>query len=331
MLIYVDPQSKTAARLGGIRLKDFGLDERAFQSILFDNLDRLLPDDELFLIMQSRRWREEPDLMALDSNGSLYIFELKVWESTNENLLQVLRYGQLFGSYKYEDLNRLYQSFNRGTKSLIESMYAKFGVEINEEDFNNNQKFIVMVNGLDIKTREAIKYWRGAGLDVRPWVYRVYNHSNSEMLLELNPFRVEDDPYEDVLQGYYILNTNYNNDPIDHDYMIQTKRAAAFFAPWKRKIDRLNKGDIVFLYRSGLGIVAFGKASGKVEKKDYHNDPNFDKEEHYMNLYNFVLIDPVVSASEAKAVTGANIIFRQTMFGLDNNSGKNLLHYIKTR
>jgi hypothetical protein len=30
--------------------------------------------------MQSRRWREEPDLMAIDKNGSLFIFELKAWE-----------------------------------------------------------------------------------------------------------------------------------------------------------------------------------------------------------------------------------------------------------
>lgn len=48
--------------------------------------------------MQPRKWQEKPDLMALDREGNLYIFEIKVWESRNENLLQILRYGQLFGA-----------------------------------------------------------------------------------------------------------------------------------------------------------------------------------------------------------------------------------------
>ncbi len=57
-----------------------GLDERALQTILFRTLDRLFLDDELILLMQSRSWQEEPDLMAIDKNGFFYIFELKAWE-----------------------------------------------------------------------------------------------------------------------------------------------------------------------------------------------------------------------------------------------------------
>jgi len=49
------------------------MDERALQDILFKSLDRLFPDDELILLMQSRAWQEEPDLMAVDKRGDLYI------------------------------------------------------------------------------------------------------------------------------------------------------------------------------------------------------------------------------------------------------------------
>ncbi|HHQ4654212.1 TPA: hypothetical protein ACSPZZ_003471, partial [Aeromonas hydrophila] len=84
------------------RLIDFHIDERKFQDILFRSLDRLFPDDELIMLMQSQRWREEPDLMALDKNANLYIFELKAWESIQENILQVLRYGQLYGDADLE-------------------------------------------------------------------------------------------------------------------------------------------------------------------------------------------------------------------------------------
>jgi hypothetical protein len=90
MLLRIEPTSRHAVRVVGERLKTFGLDERGLQDVLFRSLDRLLPDEELLLVSQSRRWQEEPDLLALDEHGQLYIFEIKVWESHPESLLQAL-------------------------------------------------------------------------------------------------------------------------------------------------------------------------------------------------------------------------------------------------
>lgn len=71
-------------------------------------------------IFKERKFQEEPDIMALDTNGNLYIFELKRWQAKEENLLQVLRYGQLFGNSSYEDLNNMYKSFTeRNDVSLL--------------------------------------------------------------------------------------------------------------------------------------------------------------------------------------------------------------------
>lgn len=70
MLLRVNPYSRSATRIRGQRLRDFDLDERAFQGILFRNLDRLLPDEELLLIRQSSNWQEEPDLLAIDKQGT---------------------------------------------------------------------------------------------------------------------------------------------------------------------------------------------------------------------------------------------------------------------
>lgn len=109
MLLTINTKTHFAERKRTDRLQSFGLDELGLQDILFKSLDRLFPDDELVLLMQSRRWQEEPDLMAVDKDGHLYIFELKAWESHSENLLQVLRYGQIYGSSKYADLDELYK------------------------------------------------------------------------------------------------------------------------------------------------------------------------------------------------------------------------------
>src|SRR3712207_1131625 len=129
-----------------------------------------------------------------------------------------------------------------------------------------------MTNGLDTGTREAIRYWRKRKLDIRPWIYRIYKGASGEMLLDLNAFRSEDDPFEDVEEGYFILNTNYSNDPRDDAEMLRERKAAAFFAPWKHKIARLQRGNWVFLYRSGAGIVGYGTANGQLQKRPYQGN-----------------------------------------------------------
>src|SRR4051812_13781315 len=130
MLLRVDPSTRAAERVAGSPLKQFGLDERRLQDILFRSLDRLIGEDELLLLMQSRRWQEEPDLLALDREGSLYIFEIKVWESRHENLLQVLRYGQLNGTLDYDGLDEIWRRTASSDRPLNEVHRAKFDVEL---------------------------------------------------------------------------------------------------------------------------------------------------------------------------------------------------------
>jgi hypothetical protein len=324
MLLKVDLKAKHATRVRGSKLKDFGLDERAFQDILFRSLDRLIPDDELLLLMQSRRGPEEPDLMALDKDGKLYIFELKAWEARSENLLQVLRYGQLFGNHKYDNLEKLYQLHHKSNKALNSIHEARFELTIEKEKFNSCQVFVVITNGIDFKTREAVKYWRSQGLDVRPWIYRVYKDSLGGMSIEISSFSIEDNPYEDLAEGYYILNTNIRNSKKDHDSMLHEKIAAAYFAPPKHKIENLSKGDIVFLYQSGVGIIAVGRAADKLNKRAYQGNSQYPDDEYYRRLNQFHRLSTTITASEIKNITGVNHRFMSTMFGLDADSGKSL-------
>jgi hypothetical protein len=331
MLLTFNKSNNNIAKIRTCRLSDFNIDERKLQDILFQSLDRLFPDDELIMLMQSRRWQEEPDIMAIDKHGHLFIFELKAWESRPENILQVLRYGQLFGSSDYQDLNILFKKFTSESMELRKAFTDKFGNVLNEADFNKKQIFIVLTNGLDYRTREAIKYWRTCNLDIRPWVYRVYKGHDNEVQIEISPFRVDDNPYEDIAEGYYILNTNYKNDHVDHDDMLLNKKAAAYFEPWKYKIARLSKGDIVFLYQSGVGIVAFGEASGKLEKHPFHGEAKHADEEYCMQLKNFINIMPALTAAEIKRITTVDYVFMGTMFGVDFENGKKIKDCLLTR
>jgi hypothetical protein len=335
MLLRVDRETRAAKRVTGVPLKKFGLDERGLQDILFRSLDRLIGDDELLLLMQSRHWQEEPDLMAIDRDGKLYIFEIKVWEARQENLLQVLRYGQINGALDYEGLERIWQRSLGGAERLLADAHeAKFDVKLPREDYNRSQVFVVLTNGLDVETRQAIRYWRKT-LDVRPWVYRAYEF-DGQLLLEISPFRTADDPLEDQAEsdgdGFYILNTNRRNDPQDDEAMLVDKKAAAYFGPWKFKIARLKKGDCVFLYRSGVGIVAAGRASGKLKKAAYHGQPEHRDEEYSMGLDDFIHVTPPLTAAEVKEISGnSGLVFRQTMFSLDHDAGRKLYQAVRER
>ncbi len=106
--------------------------------------------------------------------------------------------------------------------------------------------------------------------------------------------------------------------------MIENKKAAAFFEPWKFKIENINKGDKVFLYRSGTGIIAKGIGTGIIDKLPFRGDLKYSNEEYSMKLSKFKIYEKPISASEIKKIAGVDYRFMQTMFSIDSETGKKL-------
>ncbi|MDF9618193.1 hypothetical protein P5705_11115 [Pseudomonas entomophila] len=127
-------------------------------------------------------------------------------------------------------------------------------------------------------------------------------------------------PRDDGNQFHYVLNTNKANSSEDHDAMLSEEIAAAFEDGYKEKIDRLKKDDIVFLYESGKGIVAFGLANGKTEERDHFGVAGKTR---YQRLYGFERLEKPISAKDICQRLGRNIKFAQTLTYLSD--GKKLL------
>ena len=81
-------------------------------------------------------------MLAIDKQGNLYIFEIKVWESESENILQALRYGQIFGTYDYEGLNHLFGQFDKSGRSMADAHSAAFGIDLEKIQFNRKQVLV---------------------------------------------------------------------------------------------------------------------------------------------------------------------------------------------
>ena len=125
---------------------------------------------------------------------------------------------------------------------------------------------------------------------------------------------------------YFLLNTNKVNDIDDHDFMLKNQVAAAFEDGYKEKIAKFKKGDWVFLYESGQGIIAFGQASGRLEKA-----PHYGREDktYYQRLEGFTRLSKAIKASEIKRILNRSFPFAQTLAQITD--GEKLLLEVQKR
>ncbi len=329
MLFYLDKAKPTSlSPLRGTTLQKLGWKEKDLETLVVQHIDRVVQESQLFVVHRERSYQEEPDIMALDRDGRLHIFELKRWGADQENLLQVLRYGQRFGQHDYAQLDYLFKRYAArvgaaGTPPDMADAHAKwFDLEssLPRERFNREQAFVVMTNGLDRATRDAIAYWNGKGLPVRPLVYRVYETRGKDIVFEVEPYGTSPDTVEadDLAKGLVVVNTNVTYMAGAWREMIDEGKAAAYYDR-KSAVDRITKGDAVALYHVGVGVIAIGRASSDVRMAAVGKDVD---EEHYVKCDFDFVSDPTtpapmgVSASAINAHLKSSHRFRQTVYTL---------------
>jgi HKD family nuclease len=133
---------------------------------------------------------------------------------------------------------------------------------------------------------------------------------------------------------FFYVNTDIRYDIDAHEHMLDKGEACAYFDT-KQLIDKIPRGAVVFLYRSskwhrslpgGAGIVGFGRASEKVEKRSYRGKA---REAHCMKLDDFRRVSRSITAPEInelnRRIRGSPIIaFNGTSHEIDGKLGKKL-------
>ena len=76
----------------------------------------------------------------------------------------------------------------------------------------------------------------------------------------------------------YICNTDKKASPAHHQAMLNEHKAAAYGTSYDQQIKQIQKKDIVFLYENGVGLVAFGYASG--DMKSVPKDVEYAMQQH---------------------------------------------------
>ena len=253
---------------------EFGLKEEDIENFLKSRVNEIVSEDQLMLIGQERKRQEEADLLALDKDGILYIFELKRWKSEQENILQVMRYGQIFGRYTYEELEGLARRQQQLVGSLKEKHKEYFGLneELPSSDFNKDQVFVLVTNGMDKDTISAIKFWSQKGVKIECSPYRIYEIGR-EPYIQFDTFNPDGEVLPEENTNYFIVNTNRTYGPDAWKDMLKTSKASAY-GNRKNSVRRISKDSCVFLYHTGVGVIASGVAASGYEATAYGDDEN---------------------------------------------------------
>ena len=260
----------------------FGLREKDIENFLKHHIAEAVSEEQLLLIGQERPFQEEADLLALDKDGALYIFELKRWEANQENILQVMRYCQIFGRYTYKQLGKLAR--RKGIENLKKEHKEHFmlDTELKKSDFNKEQVMVLITNGMDTDTISAIEFWSSKGVRIRCAPYRVYNIDEAPYI-QFDTYSPYGEVFTEENTNYYIVNTNRTYGPDAWKDMISdgTNGKASAYGGRKHAVTRISKGSIVYLYHTGYGVIAKGEATSDFQEADHDKDAD---EEFYVPL-----------------------------------------------
>lgn len=256
----LEPQRfEDLSTLGGKREKDL-------ENMLAEHLfDILFADEPLMAIFQERAMQSEPDVVAMDAQGDLTLFELKLGQAERGALGQLFGYVDAVRTWDHDTIERKLKNYRakRGepmTGGLQEAHRDAFGLDVvlPKSSFNRHQRMVVVGSAADEELRGSITYWKTKGLDVDFMPYRVYK------IGEEHYFEFFAKPYDHRVnpgdEKGVMFDTNKTYIPTSFADMVQGKKISAY-GTVKHYAGFVNKGDIVFYSHRGAGIVAAARVT----------------------------------------------------------------------
>lgn len=246
--------------------------EKELEDLLAKSLwDVLFEGNELMPIFQERSWQPEADIYALNKQGDLVIFELKRENADHGAVHQVLRYCEKASRFGYKELEAMFRQYKNDQKlNLQEEHKNNYDLEhhLDKSAFNKRQRLWVVGSAGDEQLIQNVSYWQSQGISLDFIPYRVYKIGNEHFFEFFSlPFDQHSNPSD--AKGV-IFDTNLSWNPDSIWYMCDNNRVAAF-GGIKGVVHSFRKGDYVFLYHKGEGIVAAGEVKSEV-KEDADND-----------------------------------------------------------
>lgn len=312
-------------RIEPLRFHDFeGEDalEKQLENLIANHLLEVLYEGAPVLpIFQERNWQSEADIYAIDRNGDLVVFELKRAGAGRGALEQLLGYVEKASAWNYFALNKKFGEYltKRKGKSieLREAHRETFGLieSLEDDQFNRNQRMYVVANSAEEDLIHAVSYWRNRGLDIEFLPYRIYQ-IGGERYFEFfsKPFDVHPNPAH---RKGVLFDTNASYDiagqPPWVEKMIMGRRVSAY-GDIKGAVDYLQKGDTVFYYQKGCGVIAAARIIGNAPRDFAPDDERYwDVEFLTRTPHRFDAPYNALSVAEIREATGLSFYLARTL------------------
>jgi hypothetical protein len=259
--------------------------EKDLETLLAGHLDGMLFEDPVLMpVFQERPLQPEADLYALNREGDLVIFELKVGIAGEDAVGQILRYAQAAGRWTYEELDRRYRQYTRNddATTLQAAHQNVFELErcLLPSEFNRRQHLMVIGNAANEALIRAVDYWKRQGLSAEFIPYRVYQIEGHDFFeffslpydRHTNPGSVKGVLFDTNRSWDYLSDRSGGGCLRD----MLTKSRVAAYGDRKEAVSCVQKGDYVFYSHKGRGIVGAAKVGGRKIEKVTH--PEYGEE-----------------------------------------------------
>lgn len=280
-------------RLQDTSFADKGLSERGdLQRLLRANISVVAPD-VLVIAEEFGDWeasRRRIDLLGIDREGRLVVFELKRGDDGGHIELQAIRYAAMVSRTTFQGAVDIYQNTLEkqrsagglnGARPDARAALSEFlgRVELPADDEVLDVRIVLVSAGFDKEVTTAVLWLREWDLDIRCVRIRPYRHAD-EVILEVEtivPLREADEYITGIRKqakeqrdtkrpggeptGYWFMNTGDGSgegrsweDCKQYGFML-----AGGGEKWINDVRKLRVGDKVFAYLSRFGYVGVGE------------------------------------------------------------------------
>lgn len=281
--LQLDNQGSELKPLDPMSVADLGKKEKDLENLMATHLlETLFETNTCIPFHQERNRQEEADIYAINEDGDIVLFELKRAGAGRGALEQVLCYAQKAGEWNYDRLNEMFKNYvasngnglSGASEELDKAHQEAFMLSncLSREQFNHAQHMIIVGNAADSELIKAVDYWKQKGMNIDFTPYRIYK-IGEKLYFDFFAKPYDEHAASGVAKGV-LWDTNFSNDEEAVWAMMGENKVAAWRGK-KEEVLKLSKGDTVFFYHKGWGIIAAAEVTAKKHKE------NTDDEEYF--------------------------------------------------
>lgn len=132
------------------------------------------------------------DLLSLDSEGTLYIIEVKKGRTPREVVAQALDYGYWVAQLTLEEVAAMYAAHHEG-QSFEDGFKERFDDDP-PESLSGDHQLVIVASSLDPSTDRIVRYVRGRGVPIYVVFFQYFKDGEQEFLArtwDADPVRTE--------------------------------------------------------------------------------------------------------------------------------------------